>query len=332
MARTLAGPPRSLNRAEPATKTMSRSLRDLLGHSFQNALNAIPTRIGNLRQYPPRELRVDTLDPQHFSGRYPSIAIVTPSFNQSRFIRRTIQSVLDQAYPALRYVVVDGGSTDGTPDTLRDLSREYDLRWISEKDRGQSDAINKGFGMVDGDIMAWLNSDDILLPRTLLFVGSYFATHPDVDAIYGHRILINEDDREIGRWITPPYDREALKFFDFVPQETLFWRRRIWEKVGASLNVDFHFALDWDLLQRFQDAGASIVRVPTFLGCFRVHQDQKTSAKAADLGRKEMGWLRPNMDADPKLRQRMARIYSSEQIKSQVSSLLLQLGIRSTRF
>lgn len=303
-------------------------LRNLLSP----ALQSIPTRIGNLRQYPPRHLEYEALVPKDFTGRYPTIALVTPSFNQATFIRRTVQSVLDQAYPALRYVVVDGGSTDGTLDELEQLSREYDFKWISEKDRGQADAINKGFALVEGDIMAWLNSDDILLPRTLLYVGSYFAANPDVDAIYGHRILINEDDQEIGRWITPPYDHEALKFFDFVPQETLFWRRRIWERAGGRLNVDFHFALDWDLLQRFQGAEAEILRLPVFLGCFRVHKDQKTSAKAVDLGRKEMGWLRPDVDSDPALRQKMASIHFSEQIKSQICSLLMHLGVRSTRF
>jgi glycosyltransferase involved in cell wall biosynthesis len=311
---------------------MFSGFADFLGQTFHNALSSIPMRMGNLRQYEPRPLRREVIQPHDFTGRYPSIAIVTPSFNQARFIERTLKSVLGQAYPALRYAVVDGGSEDGTMDILRRMSAEYQFKYISEKDRGQSDAINKGFSMVDGEIMAWLNSDDILLPRALLFVGSYFDNHPEVDVIYGHRILINEDDLEIGRWITPPFTPEALRFFDFVPQETLFWRRRIWEKVGGNLNVDFHFALDWDLLQRFANANAVIRRLPTFLGCFRVHKDQKTSARAVDIGKKEMSWLRPDINSDPALKRRMRRIYYKEQLRSQFSSLLLHCGLRSTRF
>jgi glycosyltransferase involved in cell wall biosynthesis len=310
---------------------MSNWFQKFFDQTFHTALSSIPVRMGNLRQYPPRPLRQEVITPRDFAGRYPSIGIVTPTFKQAQFLERTVNSVVTQAYPALRYAVVDGGSQDGTPEILARLAKDYPFKWVSEPDRGQSDAINKGFGMVNGEIMAWLNSDDILLPRALLFVGSYFDQHPDVDVIYGHRILINEDDLEIGRWITPPFEAEALRFFDFVPQETLFWRRRIWDKVGANLNVDFHFALDWDLLQRFQEAGAVIRRLPVFLGCFRVHKDQKTSARMIDIGRKEMSWLRPDVNSDPKLKRRMTRLYHREQIRSQLSSLLLHCGIRSTR-
>ncbi len=235
---------------------------------------------------------------------------------------------MDQAYPRLRYAVYDGESTDATVDVIRPLSEEYRFEWVSAPDAGQADAINKAFGMVDGEIMAWLNSDDLLMQRTLLYVGSYFDQHPEVDVIYGHRILIDENDEEIGRWVTPPYREEALTYFDYVPQETLFWRRRIWDKIGGNLNVDFHFALDWDLLQRFRDAGAKVVRVPRFLGCFRVHSNQKTSAKMADVGKTEMSWLRPDFAADPQKRRRMTRLYYGEQFRSQVSRYLMSLGVR----
>jgi hypothetical protein len=119
----------------------------------------------------------------------------------------------------------------------------------------------------------------------------YFARNPDVDAIYGHRVLVDENSQEIGRWFLPPHDPEVLRLNDFVPQETLFWRRRIWDKVGG-LDKTFKFAMDWDLLLRFQEAGARIVRVPYFLGCFRVHAAQKTSASMHDLGQSEITLLR----------------------------------------
>ncbi len=294
----------------------------------QNCLNQFPRRMGNLRQYPAQPIVQEPLDLTESTGRYPSISIVTPTFNQANFIERTIRSVMDQAYPRLRYAVYDGASTDETVGVIRPLAEEYRFQWKSEKDSGQADAINKAFSMVDGEIMAWLNSDDLFMPRALLYVGSYFDRHPDVDVIYGHRILVNEHDEEIGRWVTPPYREEALTYFDYVPQETLFWRRRIWDKVGGELNVNFHFALDWDLLQRFRDAGANIVRVPRFLGCFRVHAEQKTSAKMADVGKTEMSWLRPDFAAEPERRRRMTRLYYAEQFRSQLSRFLMMGGVR----
>ena len=122
-------------------------------------------------------------------------------------------------------------------------------------------------------------------------MADYFKTHPTVDAVYGHRILINEFDQEIGRWVMPKHNPRVLAWADYVPQETLFWRRSLWEKVGG-IDESFQFALDWDLLLRFQNAGASIVRLPRFLGAFRVHTQQKTAATIASTGLAEMTRLR----------------------------------------
>jgi len=139
--------------------------------------------------------------------------------------------------------------------------------------------------------MAWINSDDLYLPGALGYVADYFAQHPEADVIYGHRVLVDENSREIGRWFLPPHDDEVLKLNDFVPQETMFWRRRIWDKVGG-IDTSFKFAMDWDLLLRFQAAGAKIVRVPYFLACFRIHSAQKTSAQMGSIGQKEIDALR----------------------------------------
>jgi len=147
------------------------------------------------------------------------------------------------------------------------------------EDSGQAQAINRGFALTCGEIMAYLNSDDSLLPGCLNYVGTYFADHPEVDVVYGHRVLIDEEDREIGRWVLPRHTDEVLAWADYIPQETLFWRRRLWEAAGSSVSEEFRFAMDWDLILRFRDAGAKIVRVPRFLGAFRVHTDQKTSAE-----------------------------------------------------
>jgi GT2 family glycosyltransferase len=140
--------------------------------------------------------------------------------------------------------------------------------------------------------MAWLNSDDMLLPGSLAYVGRYFAEHPEVDVVYGHRVLIDTSDREIGRWVMPAHDDEVLSWADYVPQETLFWRRDVWERAGGTLNEELRFALDWDLLLRLRDAGATIVRLPRFLGAFRIHEEQKSSAQVGTLGRGEMDRLR----------------------------------------
>jgi len=132
----------------------------------------------------------------------------------------------------------------------------------------------------------------LLLPGAIEYVAHFFETHPEVDVVYGHRIVIDAEGNEIGRWILPPHDNEVLSWADYVPQETMFWRRRIWERVGARIDESFQFALDWDLLVRFRNAGARFARLPRFLGAFRVHRDQKTTKKLGTVGAAEMDRIR----------------------------------------
>jgi glycosyltransferase involved in cell wall biosynthesis len=221
----------------------------------------------------------------------PKISVVIPSYNQGRFLERAVQSLICQNYPMLEILVVDGGSTDGSKEILERYSTHLHY-WCSEPDRGQAHALNRGFRRTSGKIMGWLNSDDRLVPGALHEISQFLSDHPDVDAVYGHRVLIDENDMEIGRWTMPPHDARALTWADYVPQETLFWRRRLWEKVGGKLDENFHFAMDWDLLLRFRDAGAKIVRLPHFLGLFRVHAGQKTCANIESTGFQEMQQLR----------------------------------------
>jgi hypothetical protein len=248
-------------------------------------------RLGVLNQHPPCPLR----GPAPFAGRLdpspPTISIVTPSFRQAAFIERTIESVLGQGYPALEYRVQDGGSEDGT----RQILERYASRlagWESAGDSGQSEAINRAFERTSGGIMGWLNSDDLLMPGALARVADHFQRHPRIDVVYGHRILIDEEDREIGRWVLPAHDDAVLSWADFIPQETMFWRRRIWDKVGGRIDESFRFAMDWDLILRFREAGARFERLPFFLGGFRVHAAQKTIAGISDIGFREMARLR----------------------------------------
>jgi glycosyltransferase involved in cell wall biosynthesis len=225
--------------------------------------------------YPPRPISV----PSEYSSvelpdHPPHFAIVTPSFNQGRFLSATIESVLSQNYPALSYHVQDGGSVDDTRAVLE--SHGESISWQSIEDRGQSHAINLGFSAVSGDIMAYLNSDDILLPGALAYVAKYFEDNPDIDVVYSHRVLMNAAGLEIGRAILPWHDTRAIKWFDFVPQETMFWRRRVWTAVGG-VDESFQYAMDWDFILRAQEAGFRFARLPRFLGCFRIHDTQKTS-------------------------------------------------------
>jgi glycosyltransferase involved in cell wall biosynthesis len=248
-------------------------------------------RIGRLRHHPPEPLEVPayylSVEPPEPA---PTIAVVTPSYQQSKFIERTIRSVVGQRYPALEYVVQDGGSTDGTVEILRRFDAAI-TTWTSEKDGGQADAINRGFSQTSGEIMAWLNSDDMMLPGALAYVARYFAEHPEVDVVYGDRVLVDENDGKIGAWILPSHDDAVLALEDFVPQETVFWRRRVWEAVDRQVDPTFRYALDWDLLLRFREVGANIVHLSRFLGAFRVHDGQKTTVEWA-LGSDECARLR----------------------------------------
>jgi glycosyltransferase involved in cell wall biosynthesis len=188
----------------------------------------------------------------------------------------------------MNYVVQDGGSSDNTVEILQSYGPR--LAWRSERDGGQTQAINRGFAGTRGEIMTYLNSDDILMPGTLAYVAKAFQDRPDVDVIYGHRIFIDRDGMEIGRAVLPRHDVKALYWADYVPQETMFWRRRVWDKVGP-FDESFDYALDWDFILRAQHVGFKFLRVPRFLAGFRVHDEQKTAVKY-DQGRMEMQRLR----------------------------------------
>jgi GT2 family glycosyltransferase len=255
--------------------------------------------------HPPHPVRTENFPPPRRDPARPKLSIVTPSYQQACYLGETMRSVLQQN-AAVEYVVQDGGSTDGSAELIEKFSHQHGpasplkphaphlLHWASARDAGQADAIARGFAQTTGgpdDVMAWINSDDFYLPGALAFVADYFARHPEVDVVYGNRIVVDEESREIARWFLPAHDAEVLRLNDFVPQETLFWRRRVWDRAGG-LDTSFQFAIDWDLLLRFQDAGARIVRVPRFLACFRAHAAQKTAAFMHSTGQAEITRLR----------------------------------------
>jgi Glycosyl transferase family 2 len=139
-------------------------------------------------------------------------------------------------------------------------------------------AINLGFEHATGELMSYLNPDGMLLPGSIPYVARYFERHPDVDVVYGHVVLLDEEDFEVGRWVLPRHDDKVLSWGDHVPAEGLFWRRAAWEAVGGAVDEDFRAALDWELVLCFREAGARIVRVPRFLSGLRVKVDRGASA------------------------------------------------------
>lgn len=278
----------------------------------------------SLRQHLPRPTQLMLASPPTTGG--PRITVVTPSFQQGRFLEQTVQSVLGQHYDNLDYRVQDGGSMDGSVAILERYAPRL-THWESRAGTGQAQAINRGFRGSTGDILCWLNSDDLLLPGALAAVAEYFANNPDVDVVYGHRILIDENAQEIGRWIMPAHDPEVLAWADLIPQETLFWRRSVWDKIGAALDESFQFALDWDMLLRFQEVGANVVRIPHFLGAFRVHPQQKTTSQIHTVGQKEMCLLRTRWLRRDVSHAEIHHATASFFFRAKVCQLLYRLGV-----
>lgn len=219
----------------------------------------------------------------------PSISIVTPSFNQGSFVEATIRSVFDQRYPKLEYLFMDAASTDETLERVAPY-RDRFAHFQSAPDRGQAAAISQGFARCRGEIMAYLNSDDLLLPGTLNFVADYFRRHPEIDLIYGHRCFIDAQNRVTGFWILPPHCNFLMRRWDLIPQESCFWRRSLFERAG-NIDPGYWFAMDYDLLARYMRDG-KFKRVNRFLAAFRVHEQAKTSTHLASTGAREVEDIR----------------------------------------
>jgi glycosyltransferase involved in cell wall biosynthesis len=206
----------------------------------------------------------------------PLVSIVTPSFNQARYLESTLLSVLDQDYPNLEYILVDGGSTDGSVEIIRRYSDRL-AWWISEKDRGQTDAINKGFANARGEILAWLNSDDTYEPNAVSEAVAFLQDHPEVGLVYGDANIIDENGRIVGRFPAARTSYRRLRQgYVHIPQQSAFWRADLWRKVGP-LDPAFYFAMDYDLWVRL----AALVPIhyhPRVWANFRLHTGGKTIA------------------------------------------------------
>jgi len=221
----------------------------------------------------------------------PLVTIVTPSFNQGRFIRETIESVLTQDYPNIEYIVVDAASTDETAAVVRGYAGR--LTFISEPDRGQSHAINKGFARARGSIVAWLNSDDVFLPGAVSAAVKAFQEHPQVGVVYGEGYQIAEDGTIIQRFpFTQHFDRWKLIYAsDYILQQTVFFRKTALDAVGP-LREDLHYVMDWEILNRLA-LRFDFKQLPDFMGSLREYGTAKTFAGGAVRAREIAAMLKP---------------------------------------
>ncbi len=210
------------------------------------------------------------------------VSIVTPSYNQALYLEQTIQSVLEQDYPRIEYIVVDGASTDDSFEIIKKYNDRL-AYWISEKDSGQAEAINKGFGRAKGEILAWLNSDDYYLPNTISAVVKCFEENPDVVMVYGDMLAVDGDGQTINVLKYKQLSLEDLLCFQIIGQPSVFFRRSALEKTGL-LDTSFHFMLDHHLWIRLTQQG-KIQHVPQVWSAARYHPQAKNRARAAEFGR-----------------------------------------------
>jgi glycosyltransferase involved in cell wall biosynthesis len=242
-------------------------------------------------------------------SQLPLVSILTPSFNQARFLEETILSVLAQDYPNLEYLIVDGGSTDGSGEIIQRYTGRI-AWWVSEQDEGQTDAINKGFAHAKGEILAWLNSDDTYLPGAVSAAVKSLEAHPEAALVYADANLVDEQNLTIGQFPAKQTDLKHLLCGSVhIPQQTTFFRASYWQQV-APLDPSFQFAMDYDLWVRLAKL-APLVYIPGLWANFRLHGEGKS------------------LTMDERCYPEMLRVYQRE-VGRRISMLSLRWWVRRT--
>jgi glycosyltransferase involved in cell wall biosynthesis len=218
----------------------------------------------------------------------PRITIVTPSYNQAEYLPETIESVLNQSYPDLEYIIIDGGSVDSTAEIIRQHERNL-AYWVSEKDRGQSHAINKGFQRCSGELFAWVNSDDVLFPGCLTAIAECYLRANKPDIIHANVAYIDSRSR-ITRFVRIPAQKRFFFFRGiwYAQAPVVFFKSSLFRAVGG-VNERYYQAMDFDLWMRVMKTGARVVHIPHYLGGFRWHEQSKSFRSYMVPGRKEEG-------------------------------------------
>ncbi len=252
--------------------------------------------------------------------KLPKFSIVTPSFNQGKFIEEAILSVLNQNYPNFEHIIVDNCSTDSTLEILRKYPH---LRWVSEPDRGQSDALNKGFKMATGDIIGWLNADDRYLQGCFSIVADFMVKHPSIDIAYGNYRWIDEEGNILKKRKEIDFDLFMLKYLHvlYIPSTTSFFRKRIFDE-GNFLDVSYEYAMDYEFFLRLALKGYKFGHIKYFLADFRWHPHSKSSTAA----------LKQKAEMERALLQHDKFINSLTPTTRKIARILLKMIARGKRY
>jgi glycosyltransferase involved in cell wall biosynthesis len=242
---------------------------------YDRRLNQISSPKIAKADWPWTEQSAPIFKPMPDGQPWPKISIVTPSYNQGQFIEETILSVLSQGYPNLEYIIIDGGSNDESVEIIKQYEQKL-AYWVSEKDKGQAHAINKGFYIASGDILCWLNSDDMLLPGTLFYVAKKMAiSYPML--LFGNCFHMKEGEAQSwGSNVKETAKKYDLKLVDYIIQPSSFWNRKAWTVAGL-LDTELHYGFDWDWFIRAQESGIQMLPTDRFLSIYRIHSNHKTS-------------------------------------------------------